>query len=86
VTVTAKSVVGGRWEIKVVDNGIGIDPQYHHKLFQMFERVHPRYAGTGVGLALVAAIINKLGGSIEVDSDIGGGTTFTFDVEGAWIG
>ncbi len=73
-----------RWFISVKDNGIGIDPAYHHKLFTMFERVHPSYPGTGVGLALVQAIVNKLCGEITVKSAPDKGTTFTFDLEGAW--
>ena len=84
VTITAVSRGDGRWAITVADNGIGIDPQYHAKLFTMFERVHPRYSGTGVGLALVGAIVEKLGGTITVDSAPGEGARFTFDLEGAW--
>lgn len=75
----------GRWTIKMTDNGIGIPQQYQAKLFQMFQRVHPQYTGTGVGLALVAAIINKFGGEITVESEEGKGATFTFDLEGAWV-
>ena len=84
VTVSASARPDGRWNIHVRDNGIGIDPKYHAKLFQMFERIHPQYSGTGVGLALVAAIVNKLGGKISVESEAGQGATFTFDLEGAW--
>lgn len=84
VTITAANRGDGRWAITVADNGIGIDPQYHAKLFRMFERVHPSYSGTGVGLALVGAIVEKLGGAITVDSSPGEGTRFTFDLEGAW--
>lgn len=70
-----------RWEISVHDNGIGIDPKYQHKVFQMFQRMHPQYKGTGVGLALVAAIVQKMGGEIHLQSEVGKGTTFTFDFE-----
>jgi len=84
VTITAANRGDGRWDITIADNGIGIDPTYHSKLFRMFERVHPSYSGTGVGLALVAAIVDKLGGTIRVDSAPGEGTRFTFDLEGAW--
>lgn len=73
-----------RWDIKMTDNGIGIPKQYQAKLFKMFQRVHPQYNGTGVGLALVAAIINKFGGTITVESEENKGTTFTFDLSGAW--
>lgn len=84
VEVLADPLPNGKWAISVVDNGIGIDPQYHGKLFTMFQRVHPQYMGTGVGLALVAAIINKLGGTIQVESDVDVGATFSFDLKGAW--
>ena len=74
-----------RWSLVVKDNGIGIDPLYHSKLFTMFQRVHPQYAGTGVGLALVAAIVSKMGGSIQVKSAVGEGSTFSFDLKEAWL-
>ncbi len=84
VAITASRREDGRWVIHVEDNGIGIDPQYQPKLFQMFERVHPKYEGSGVGLALVQAIVNKLGGTVTVESNTGDGATFSFDLEGAW--
>lgn len=84
VGITCRQLEGDRWQLIVEDNGIGIDPKYQPKLFTMFQRVHTGYAGTGVGLALVAAIINKLGGSISVQSELGRGTSFTFDLAAAW--
>lgn len=84
VTVESTLREDGRWEIRVQDNGIGIDPQYQPKVFQMFQRMHPQYKGTGVGMALVAAIVQKLGGSISVASEVGKGTIITFDLEAAW--
>lgn len=69
-----------RVQIMVADNGIGIDPRYKGKLFTMFQRLHQQYPGTGVGLALVAAIVSKHGGSIEVDSAPGRGSVFRFDL------
>jgi len=86
VGISAERRADGRWNIVVEDNGIGIDPTYQHKLFTMFERVHPSYSGTGVGLALVQAIINKFGGHVTVKSVPGEGAVFTFDMEGAWTG
>jgi signal transduction histidine kinase len=85
VTVSAVPRTDERWDITVRDNGIGIDPQYLPKLFTMFERVHPEYPGTGVGLALVKAIVEKMGGQITLVSTPGEGTAFTFDLEAAWL-
>lgn len=73
-----------RWLIRVRDNGIGIDPVYNEKLFKMFERMHPSYPGTGVGLALVAAIIARHGGTIRLEESSHEGSTFAFDLEPAW--
>lgn len=84
VRITAELYTDNRWHITVRDNGIGIDPKYQPKLFTMFQRVHTGYAGTGVGLALVSAIVGKLGGGISVESDVGQGTAFTFDLAAAW--
>jgi len=83
VKISASKRDDGRWTLVVADNGIGIDPVYQPKLFTMFQRVHTNYAGTGVGLALVAAIIHKLGGTISVDSKPQEGATFKFDLPGS---
>lgn len=71
----------GRVAVTVTDNGLGIDEKYQSKLFTMFQRMHPSYTGTGVGLALAAAIIQKLGGTIQVESRPGEGSAFTFDLQ-----
>jgi len=62
----------------VKDNGIGIDPQFHEKVFGLFEKLNPSSEGTGIGLALVKRIVEVHGGRIWVESESGKGTTFCF--------
>jgi PAS domain S-box-containing protein len=65
----------------VRDNGIGIAPEHHAKIFELFHKLNPNQEGTGIGLALVKRIIEVHGGRIWVDSEAGKGTTFYFTLE-----
>ncbi len=66
--------------IKIADNGSGIEPDYHHKIFDMFFRASVKSEGSGLGLYIVKETLQKLGGTIWVESTPGAGSTFTFAI------
>jgi len=72
----------GNIKVWVADRGIGIAPQFHQKIFGLFQRLHSHdsYPGTGIGLALVRKGIERMGGRIGLESDVGMGTRFWFEL------
>lgn len=81
VQVTAKQIDSG-WTIAVRDNGIGIESKHHERIFEIFRRLHTQeqYPGTGIGLAVCRRIVERHGGKIWVESEVGRGSTFLFSL------
>ncbi|MBL1178881.1 sensor histidine kinase [Pantanalinema sp. GBBB05] len=79
VTISVQSQ-GGHYEFAVSDDGNGIAPEYHNKIFTIFQTLEARDTkeSTGIGLSIVKKIIETEGGSITVDSQVGAGATFRF--------
>jgi PAS domain S-box-containing protein len=76
----------GPWvRLWIEDNGIGIDPAYHERIFGIFERLHPSepYSGTGIGLAIVQKGVERLGGRVGLESELGRGSRFWIELPGA---
>ncbi len=78
ITISAQNQPGGLCRITVADNGIGIEPQYFDKIFELFQRLSPASAasGTGIGLSLCRRLVHRFGGDIALDSDPGQGSAF----------
>ncbi len=71
IRIAAKDVNSDWYEFSVFDDGPGIDPQFHQRIFNMFQTLRPRdeVEGSGMGLALVKKIIEQYGGQVNIDSE-----------------
>jgi signal transduction histidine kinase len=65
------------------DNGLGIAPENHERIFRMFERIYPasEYEGTGIGLTIVRKAVERMGGQVGFDSELGKGSSFWIDLK-----
>ena len=75
----------GRVRVWVEDNGIGVAPEHHERIFRVFERLNPAedYPGTGIGLAIVRKGVERMGGRVGVEAQPGGGSRFWIELSQA---
>lgn len=85
IAIAAERISPDLWQFSLADNGIGIEPAYHDKIFEIFQRLDPAgdAEGTGIGLTLCRRIVHRFGGTIWVESEPGRGSTFCFTLRDA---
>jgi len=80
----ACTVESGRVTVRVRDNGMGIAPEHYDQIFEVFRRLHgEHYEGLGIGLAICKRLVERYGGRIWLDSELGVGSTFYFTLRAA---
>jgi PAS domain S-box-containing protein len=67
--------------INFKDNGVGINPELHERIFGIFQRVNNSYEGTGIGLAIVKKSVERIGGRVGLESELGKGSTFWLELK-----
>ena len=84
IAETSDEMNSGRWTFSVSDNGIGIAPENLASIFAVFHRLHTRteYPGNGIGLSICKKIIERHGGTIWAESQVGHGCKFKFTLQG----
>lgn len=85
IVTAARDKDGGAWVVSVADNGPGIAPQHHERIFRMFQRLHvdSERKGAGIGLSFCKRIVERHGGHIWVESEEGRGSIFSFTLPDA---
>lgn len=85
VKIFTQELTRGKVRVWFEDNGIGIAPEDQRRIFGIFERVYSNkeYEGTGIGLAIVAKAVERMGGQVGVESAVGRGSRFWLDLQGA---
>jgi signal transduction histidine kinase len=82
VEISAEAIDGTGVRVWIKDNGIGIAPEDHDRVFRMFERIHPatEFEGTGIGLTIVRKAVERMGALAGFESEVGIGSNFWIQI------